>query len=96
MSSLAVQWFQGDYSDFSEGWYRQVGASLLTTMLLNLAMPHMAVLKAWASKGIRKCYDRRCTFDKSLTRKTTQRVSSQPGRQAGIPSAVCAATGLTD
>lgn len=68
------QMFQGDFSDFSEGWYRQVGSAIVTTMLLNLIMPHLGVIKAYVGAGLRKCYDRKCSFDKSITRKTTQKV----------------------
>jgi hypothetical protein len=73
-----AQVFQGEYGDFSEGWYRSVGASIITTMLLNIVIPHITVFRRVIAFNLRKCLDRGCTFNKAVTHQTTQKVGRHP------------------
>jgi len=66
--------FKGDFDDFSEGWYRTVGTAIITTMLINLAIPHVSVLVAFCWQANNKCADRNCSYNKAITNKTTQKV----------------------
>jgi hypothetical protein len=36
--------FQGAFEDFSPDWYKQVGGTLMSTMLINIFVPHLAPL----------------------------------------------------
>ena len=46
--TLPSQFKTGQYSDFTTGWYENVGAQLLTTMFFNIITPHLYPLFAYA------------------------------------------------
>ena len=80
LRSSSWSFFSGPFGDFSEGWYRAVGVSLLLTMILNVFGPPITTVAALASSRLRRCWDRRCGLDSALTRVATQKVGGPPGR----------------
>jgi hypothetical protein len=56
------------YEDFSVEWYRDVGATLIMTMILNVFTPHISNAMWQALYGSKRCCDRSCSCDKSRTK----------------------------
>lgn len=78
ISSLSVtagEIFTGKYSDFSPGWYSDVGTALLLTALANAVSPHLWALFAYFIMQLRRIRDRglRSWRDESRTSCATQR-----------------------
>jgi hypothetical protein len=75
--------FVGDYTDFSVDWYRNIGATLSMTMLINTVSPHVAKIAMPLVKGLLRCMDRGCRFsykpdlDKGETELRTKKVLQQ-------------------
>ena len=50
----------GDYSDFTRGWYANVGVAMCVTMLFNAFVPHFTVLfelasfAFWRNRGLKQ------------------------------------------
>ncbi|KAJ0404203.1 hypothetical protein P43SY_002046 [Pythium insidiosum] len=63
----------GKYSDFSPGWYMDVGVSLILTMIINTFSPHVYVVFNYLLGEAQRFADRSFSFDYSLTRQDTQR-----------------------
>jgi hypothetical protein len=54
--------FVGDYTDFSVDWYRNIGATLSMTMLINTVSPHVAKIAMPLVIALQRCLDRGCRF----------------------------------
>ena len=59
----------GQYSDFTVGWYRDVGAALCFTLFLNTGTPHAAKVGHAVFQAFLRCFDRGC---KSQIRRTPE------------------------
>lgn len=75
LRSKTLSLFNGPYNDLNEGWYRVVGVSLALTMAINVFSPHVSTLTSLLLSRLRRCWDRRCGCDPSITRVATQKVS---------------------
>jgi len=64
--------FNGDFADFTVKWYQVVGSTIGFTMILNIFSPHFGAFMKMFCRGCKKCYDRRCSCDKRITRKYMQ------------------------
>lgn len=64
--------FNGNYTKFSVGWYKTVGATLAVTMLFFIVTPHISNCMFQALGGFNRCCDRGCRCDSKRTRKLTQ------------------------
>lgn len=53
--------FNGEYEDFTTEWYKQIGVSIILTMLIGIFSPHIANGMFWAKGALVRCWDRRCT-----------------------------------
>lgn len=60
------------HEDFSVEWYRDVGATLIMTMLMNVFTPHVANAMWQFIYGVQRCCDRRCTCNKKRTKQLLQ------------------------
>jgi hypothetical protein len=66
--------FTGQFSDFSPGWYYQVGATFLFYMLLNIVTPHSNALISYLVTLCKRLLDRKlCNFTKRHTKKKTRK-----------------------
>ena len=50
----------GDYSEFSVDWYKNIGAALCFTLLVNTASPQASKLGVPNIKVAQRCWDRGC------------------------------------
>lgn len=64
--------FGGDYNDFANTWYLDVGATILFMMLLSIFTPHFANFCFHLLNWAKRCYDRGCRNDPRRTRKVFQ------------------------
>jgi hypothetical protein len=69
--------FVGDHDDFNSNWYVTVGASLVLTMIINLATPTYSPLGNCVTRGLKRVKDRSkscvcCGQDKHFTKKLNQ------------------------
>ena len=62
---------QGTYPDFTARWYSQIGATIVTTVFINVIMPAIDLLD-WCTAGCSRCCDRGCSFDKRKTKRFLQ------------------------
>lgn len=62
----------GDYDDFTSEWYKQVGVSIILTMLLGIFSPHLANGVYWLKDAIIRFWDRRWTCDRKRTKQIFQ------------------------
>lgn len=46
--------FNGDYDDFTTEWYRQIGVSIILTMLIGVVSPHLANSMFWAKGALKR------------------------------------------
>ncbi|DBA00720.1 TPA: LOW QUALITY PROTEIN: hypothetical protein N0F65_001191 [Lagenidium giganteum] len=69
----SFQILNGKYSDFTPTWYSDVGVALILTMIINTFSPHVFVIIQYLSQKGSRCWDRGCSFDKSMTKQVTQR-----------------------
>ena len=46
-SPLRLLFFNGEYGDFVVGWYAQIGAAIMTTLILNIVTPHISPFFKW-------------------------------------------------
>ncbi len=51
---------QGKYNDITAGWYFNIGAILILTMVFNISFPLIELSLASIIKGLKRCWDRRC------------------------------------
>lgn len=51
------------YDEFSQGWYQEIGSTIVITMLLMVFTTQLANLSFRLLVGIRRCCDRGCTFN---------------------------------
>ncbi|CAG9311615.1 unnamed protein product [Blepharisma stoltei] len=56
--------FNGDYKDFSREWYEDVGATIIATLLVSIALPHFINLLIFYPIGVIK---RHCCHKKYIT-----------------------------
>jgi len=52
----------GNYSDFSTRWYRNIGASLCFTLFINTMSPQLSKLGKPNMTLLKRCWDRGCKF----------------------------------
>lgn len=52
----------GEYDDFTVEWYRQIGATLGMTLLINTVSPHAPKIGTALKVLTCRCYDRGCRF----------------------------------
>lgn len=52
--------FKGDFTDFSVEWYKQIGATLSMTMLINTVSPHVSKIGMALVASLKRCMDRGC------------------------------------
>ena len=62
----------GRFNDLTSQWYKSAGSPIVLTMVINILLPHVFPLLQVFSKSCLRCIDRRCTFDRTLTRSMTQ------------------------
>lgn len=62
----------GDYDDFSTGWYKQVGVAIIFTMMIGIISPHIANGMFHLKFFCKRCHDRKCTCKKTHTRQLYQ------------------------
>lgn len=60
------------YDSFSTEWYREIGSTIVITMMLMVISPHIVRLLEECFDSSRRCYDRSCTCDRRHTRKLVQ------------------------
>jgi hypothetical protein len=72
VSNRPITIFSGKYDDLDVEWYSGVGATILTTMILNIATIPLSCLIMVMFKGMRRCCDRRGGCDESKTHTDTQ------------------------
>jgi hypothetical protein len=51
----------GKYDDFTTEWYKQIGVSIILTMLIGIVSPHFANGLFYLRGACKRLYDRRCT-----------------------------------
>lgn len=54
----------GEYSDFSVQWYRNIGTSICITLVVNIFSPYILSLLKFVMQNFQRCKDRR--FRKNL------------------------------
>ena len=54
----------GDYTDFSVQWYRNIGTSICITLVMNIFSPYMLSLLKYVMQNFQRCKDRK--FRKNL------------------------------
>jgi len=64
--------FNGEFDDFTTEWYKQIGVSIILTMLLGIFSPHLANGMFWLKGSCKRLYDRRCTRNRRKTRQIFQ------------------------
>ena len=64
--------FVGPFDEFNSRWYLVVGSPIILTILLQILTPHLGLLTHALLTFIRRCWDRRCSFNKSVTRQAVQ------------------------
>lgn len=52
----------GEYKDFGVDWYKNIGAALCFTLLVNTASPQVSKLGTPNIKVLQRCWDRGCGF----------------------------------
>jgi hypothetical protein len=62
----------GHYSEFSVGWYRMVGSTIILTTILRLITPNIMALMKILFTMLKRCYDRKWTFNQLKTRQVLQ------------------------
>uniref|UniRef100_A0A7S1CHA1 CSC1/OSCA1-like cytosolic domain-containing protein n=1 Tax=Bicosoecida sp. CB-2014 TaxID=1486930 RepID=A0A7S1CHA1_9STRA len=62
----------GTFDDFHAEWYATVGVPIVLSMVANVLSPHFFPLGSALVLEVRRCWDRRCTCDRSLSRQVTQ------------------------
>jgi len=62
----------GRFNDLTSQWYKSAGSPIVLTMVINIVLPHVFPLLQVFIKSCLRCIDRRCTFDRTLTRSMTQ------------------------
>jgi len=62
----------GQYDDFSSDWYRDVGSSIMITMILNIMAAQVPYVRDIILVGLMRCNDRDCTCDRSISRSPSQ------------------------
>ena len=65
--------FSGKYSDFDVSWYQDVGIALMLTMIINVFAPHGAIFLTYLKLELKRCMDRSCSCDPTITKQSTQR-----------------------
>ena len=70
--AMAMLGVAGLYSDFSSAWYYDVGVLVMLVMLLNCFVPHFDLFVRLPLHRCRRCVDRGCSKDHTLTRHLTQ------------------------
>mmetsp|Transcript_20514 Transcript_20514/g.25229 ORF Transcript_20514/g.25229 Transcript_20514/m.25229 type:complete len:199 (+) Transcript_20514:2399-2995(+) len=60
------------YDSFSTEWYREIGSTIVITLMLMVMMPHLANVTQMCFDGCRRCRDRNCNRDSRRTRKLAQ------------------------
>jgi hypothetical protein len=62
--------FTGKYSDFSPGWYEQVGSVIILSVIINIFIPHLGVLLKYFYIECKRCYIKNSNDrTKNLTKK---------------------------
>ena len=51
-------WFSGSFTDFNEGWYKIVGATLIKTMMISAFMPPMEFCGFYGMRLVKRLLDR--------------------------------------
>jgi hypothetical protein len=62
----------GRFSDLTSQWYKSAGSSIVLTMLINVFLPHISPLLQIFFRSCLRCFDRNCSFDRTITRSRTQ------------------------
>lgn len=63
---------QGDYDDFSAGWYMNVGTKIIMTMIIELPIPHFWPMTMLTYFKCARAWDRSCTKDRRKSKKILQ------------------------
>lgn len=72
MSGHSLPILKGDYTKFSAEWYRLVGSTISITVIFMTLMPHAANISMQVLFCIKRCWDRRCTYNLHKSRKLIQ------------------------
>ncbi|CAI2368472.1 unnamed protein product [Moneuplotes crassus] len=64
--------FNGEYKDFTTDWYRQIGVSIILTMLFGIFSPHLANSMFWIAGAFFRWKDRYFTCNKKRTKQLFQ------------------------
>jgi hypothetical protein len=62
----------GRFADFNVAWYRNVGTTIMLTMLINIVMPPLVDNLAYLFTLYKRCRDRSCTRDAKKTKQVLQ------------------------
>lgn len=62
---------RGDDPDFNRRWYKSVGQTLLTTMIVNIIAPVVEFMIGFIIRRVRICFDRGCCRKEASTKQTT-------------------------
>lgn len=58
----------GPFNEFNSRWYLQIGSPLIMTIVFQILTPHCGMLLHATWKFASRCLDRRCSFNKAVTR----------------------------
>ena len=64
--------FSGEFGEISVRWYLVVGIPIVFAIFLQIFMPHFGLVAQWVKVSAIRCWDRKCSFDKKITKQTTQ------------------------
>ena len=68
-------WFpilNGEYDDFTTEWYKQIGVSIILTMLIGIFSPHLANSLYWIRGACKRWRDRKWTCSRMKTKQIFQ------------------------
>ena len=64
--------FVGEFDIVSKRWYLTVGVPIVFAIFIQIFMPHLGLFAQWVKVSAIRFWDRRCTFNKRITRQITQ------------------------
>jgi len=64
--------FAGEFEKITVRWYLVVGVPIVFAIFLQIFMPHFGLVAQLVKVSLIRCWDRRCSLNKKVTRQTTQ------------------------
>lgn len=59
---------RGDYDDFTVDWYKNIGSSIIMTMIIGIFSPHISNSIWWILMVVKRMWDRKCKCHRKHTR----------------------------